>query len=1289
MFTVAMVFMAGVLVGQPPSRYQKAWDHADDQAIYEVERAADGTGDFFVVGTTRDPDNGDWYAYVARFSGQGQMIWHRRLWINTNQDYEAYGAGATTDGGVLVVGRRFIPGADDRCFVFKLSSTGAVQWVQEFSSGGGDVYCFDAVELVGYSGGGPDRYVVVGLAILGGDDDVFVGFLDNNGNVTNQLVYDGNNSDERALAVYWESTAQALYVAGRRRPVGFFNRLFLMQIVDVGGGVWQKAWDQEYRVPNWDFRLADMTILGNYVWLAGLVPNQNRRILLRVDAGTGANPQLLWMTGGNNNNEWLWDIAPSFDNTRVVVVGMTEEYTGTRDVFVAEVDVGATMVHRAMIYNLNGDQEPGGILQDGNGYLIVFWGDNIGVGNDADYMLWKIDSFWNGGCNAVQVPVAYGNVNVSVNSNVLQIGGNVSSNMPNFRADMVSYVGLCACPITASFTHSVASWACVGDTVDFFGVGSDVNGKVEGLQFFWDFGPGAVPATSTVDSPQNVYWSSSGTKGVKMRVSDGLCTDSVIQSIVVHDTPTINIVAIPSTTVCEGSPIQFANNGSSGPGWSYQWSFDWGASPSTSTLDSPTVIYAGAGSREVTLTVSSPYCSGTDTLVIQVDSTPQVSFSYPPRVCEGENAQFQFTGVAASGATYAWTFEDGTPSSANTPSATAQFQGVGWKTVTLKVTNGNGCSAMDSVEVLVDSLPDVNIVAIPGNTVCEGSMIQFANNGTGGSGWTFQWSFDWGSSPSSSTLDSPIVVYSGAGQRIVSLTVSSPSCTNSDTLLVQIDSTPQVSFSYPSRVCEGENAQFQFTGVAASGATYAWTFEDGTPSSANTPSATVQFQGVGWKTVVLTVTNGNGCTASDSVELHVDSVPVVSFTVSLPVCAGDTVSFANTGTSDTVWTYQWWFGEGAVPVQATVENPTGIVYTYGGSKVVWLEIRNPHTGCWARDSMVIWIDTLPYANAGRDTTICYGTAVQLGTPPPAGTNYQYTWRPAETLDDPSAAQPTATPDARQTWYVVTVVDPNTGCRAMDSVLITMLPPLEVDAGPDVEICYGDTVQISAVFSDRYAFSWSPAMWISDPQVPDPYVWPETTTVYRITVTDTSIYQCGSAYDEVLVLVHPLPDARIVPDTDTIALGQEIQLVATGGVQYEWTPWESLNNAGIPDPIAQPETTTVYVVRVVDVYGCVNYDTAVIYVINPTVWVPNAFTPDGDGVSDEFRVMGSGFVAYELRIFDRWGNLVFWTREIGKGWDGTNYRNGQAEPPGAYVYWYYVKTSDGKEWQGEGIVNLIR
>ncbi|MGZ3924192.1 MAG: gliding motility-associated C-terminal domain-containing protein, partial [Flavisolibacter sp.] len=152
-----------------------------------------------------------------------------------------------------------------------------------------------------------------------------------------------------------------------------------------------------------------------------------------------------------------------------------------------------------------------------------------------------------------------------------------------------------------------------------------------------------------------------------------------------------------------------------------------------------------------------------------------------------------------------------------------------------------------------------------------------------------------------------------------------------------------------------------------------------------------------------------------------------------------------------------------------------------------------------------------------------------------------------------------------------------------------------------------------------------------------------------------------------------------------------KLTASGGAKYVWAPAESLSNPNISNPVASPATTTTYKVSVTTSKGCTAQDTITVYVsadlAKNGIQIPNAFTPNGDGLNDCFGVSFLGQISnLKLSVYDRWGNRVFYTTNPSQCWDGTN--KGKAVTSDVFIYQVSATTSCG-DIVKKGTVTLIR
>jgi len=830
---------------------------------------------------------------------------------------------------------------------------------------------------------------------------------------------------------------------------------------------------------------------------------------------------------------------------------------------------------------------------------------------------------------------------------------------------------------SAGFTSTNPS--CQGDTVLY------ANSSLSALSYQWDFdliGTSSSPATSTNFNPGGVLYSTSGLKTVQLIAINGNCRDTVLQSIQVNETP---IGSFTSTAPnCGNTGIDFINTGSSGANWTYSWDFGQGSQPSSSTAENPSgVMYGSSGSKTVTFSISDGNCSSTNIQIISIQPTPSATYTSNTPLCEQDSVSFTNTGSTGLSWTYSWDFGSG-----STPSTSTQenpigitYNSFGTKSVKLIISDGTCGDSITST---------INIKEKPTSTFtstapsCGNVSTNFTNTGSTGGNWTYSWDFGIGASPSISSSENPSgITYSDSGMKAVTYTISDGQCATTTVQNITILPTPTASFVSTGPVCEQDSLTFTNTGSTGGNWTYNWNFgTSASPAISNLENPIGVMYGLyGTKSIKLVVTDGN-CSDSITQNLTVYDRPDVGFNSTAPVCADRNVQFVNSGSSGSQWRYSWSFGENAFPNISSAENPGSISYNNGGFKEIVFTITNNQCSNSFTDTISIF--NLPNINTGRDTIICANTSVQIGSVSEVG--YSYNWLPFETLDRPFESNPIASPEASVTTYVLTVNDSN-NCFHSDKVIITMIDEAISYAGEDVVICEGDEVQIGSSLVEGQQYDWTPIIGLDDPTFPNPIASPEITTIYSLS---TSVGNCRVVTDQVLVYVNKLPQADAGNDV-TMEKGRSVQLRANGGINFLWEPALLLNNPNIYNPIASPLETTTFIVNIQDYQGCENSDTVIVTVVEGELWLPDAFTPNGDGKNDVFYVRGLSHSSanFKFRIYNEWGSLIFISENPDDGWDGTTINEKRPMPIGAYVYSVSGIDADGKEISIIGMVNLIR
>lgn len=265
-------------------------------------------------------------------------------------------------------------------------------------------------------------------------------------------------------------------------------------------------------------------------------------------------------------------------------------------------------------------------------------------------------------------------------------------------------------------------------------------------------------------------------------------------------------------------------------------------------------------------------------------------------------------------------------------------------------------------------------------------------------------------------------------------------------------------------------------------------------------------------------------------------------------------------------------------------------------------------------------------------------------------------------------------------YYVTVTNA-AGCSNKDSTIIIVNPaPVASTSFAKASICIGDSIQLQAAGGPPY--TWSPATGLSNATIFNPKASPAQTTVYSVIVTNA--FGCADTATSAINLTS-LATVNAGPDK-TILKGQRIQLsgsVTGQGVSFSWSPPLYIDDINASRPFVNPPMDTRYILTAVS--GCNTVSDTMFVKVYNDIFIPNAFTPDGNGINDTWNINAlEVYPGFELSVFDRYGQLVFRTGNSPVVWKG----NCNGKPCMSGVYTYVIKTGNDKE-PIKGMVMIIR
>ncbi len=502
---------------------------------------------------------------------------------------------------------------------------------------------------------------------------------------------------------------------------------------------------------------------------------------------------------------------------------------------------------------------------------------------------------------------------------------------------------------------------------------------------------------------------------------------------------------------------------------------------------------------------------------------------------------------------------------------------------------------------------------------------------------------------------------------------------NTDTVTVLVATGPQLTITPDTTTCVNAALQLQVTANPANQA-YNYTWAPGANLSSTTVANPVVTGLTNNTTFTVTVVPQGVLACASVATVNVNTL--LGFDIAngdTAICIGESVQINPIGGSP-LYTYSW-----TPPDHVSNPNVLNPLITPTPHGTYPYSVTASYPGCPdSVRSLTITVDPNPIVDAGQDVEICAGEKIQLqGSVTPPGVNYTYQWNPIADLNDATILDPIFG-GVTGTQFTLTATSPN-GCVGQDFVVVNIKSSTFLRLDEDTEICPNTPVTLYAQGGSVYR--WTPGHIVSDSTAATVITTPLTTTTF--TVTSFSNDGCADT-GKVTVIVHPgaIVDAGA---NHTIYPGESAQLYADGNCSYfSWFPPNGLSSTAIKNPMASPSVTTRYFVTATTERGCTASD-SVDVIVSPEslLELPNAFSPgSGTSINDELRIIVRGVAQLNsFRIFNRWGQEVFYTNDISKGWNGQF--NSQPQPMGVYVYVLDAVTSSGKRFYKQGNVTLIR
>ena len=664
--------------------------------------------------------------------------------------------------------------------------------------------------------------------------------------------------------------------------------------------------------------------------------------------------------------------------------------------------------------------------------------------------------------------------------------------------------------------------------------------------------------------------------------------------------------------------------------------------------------------------------------------TPGFNLQQNQARCEGQAVNFYDSSTSFGPIIKRyWNFGDGSPIDSININPTHTYLIGGDYMVTLTVLAIDGCSEVSTQSVHIGSIP---IAKFGSSNACQDSLVNFTDSSSVQNSTINSWYWELGDG-STSGLQNPTDIYSSYGTKLVKLTVKSVEGCISDTVPATITIYPPAmgKFGFIDNTCAGGSIQFHDSSTVASGSIngWNWNLDDGQTSPAQNPTGTYLTPGI--KSITLIAKTNQGCNSLPVTKpLNIIAKPIANFFFNticqaVPVTLHDS-SFSSDGSAINQW---WWdLGNGST---ATTNNVSTIFNT-SGTFIIRHAVTTVN-GCIS-DTVpkTITVNPKPLAAINYSSPLCAGIPVQFSDSTVTGNNtYNWIFDNGNTSTQTSPIQ-TFNAGNHSAELILTS---NAGCMSDTATIM-----FQMNAKPGIGMlflnsCKNTPVLFTSVDSTGNTVNqwrWDLGDRSSSSLAIAQHSYPVTGN-YTIKLTGTSQAGCTSNTIQKVINIY---GTNASAGRDVIAAQfQPVQLLATGGTSYQWTPISGLSDPNIANPIATIGSSQTYYLKAFTPQGCASYDTINIKIYKgPDIYLPNAFSPNNDGHNDVFHAIPIGISLFNyLKVYNRWGQQVYTSSDYSQGWDG-RYK-GDYQPAGVYLWMASGIDFKGNLIQKKGSVILIR
>lgn len=788
---------------------------------------------------------------------------------------------------------------------------------------------------------------------------------------------------------------------------------------------------------------------------------------------------------------------------------------------------------------------------------------------------------------------------------------------------------------------------------------TSISGGVTPYTIMW------TPGGQTIANPTNL---AAGVNTITVIDAAG-CSSS--QSVTILQPPAIahaisSITNVSCYSVCDGSATVLATGGSGT--LSYSWL------PIGQTTNSVTNLCSG--SYTVTITDANG-CTASDTAVIVAQpGALNITSSFVQQItCNGDANGTISVSVAGGTPFYTFTWS---PAVSSAPSATNLSPG----TYTLTVGDQNGCSVSQNW-LITQPDPLVNVLALNPSTcsMANGTAQATVNGGT--PAYNYQW-------------NDPMLQTSSLASNLLAGTynltiIDSHGCTLNDTAVIIDQPGPQIdSVTSTDVLCYGDNTGTATIFITSGTGTVPFSY-DWDPGTQFTPTANGLTMGL----YTITVTDHNGCTVTGSVNVQQPAPFSLVVSENDTICYGDTAQIYAQGIGGTpVYNFDWLGASG------TGLTGTGPHLVFPATTTTYSVQVTDANGCLVGPANTTVFVKPPLVVTATDVAVCDGLTTSISAAAAGGNGgpYTYTWS-----NGPLTASQTVTGNSASSpqQYIVTASD---GCSvdAVDTATVTVNPgSVGILLASDTSGCEPLSVTFTGASNNGTIYNWDFGDGGTGTGSSITHVYTNDGS-YTVSMTVTTAAGCETdIVNTGYITVNPLPDAEFTANPNPASSLSPLvsftdQSTATI-VNWNWNfgePSSTSNTSNNQFPSHTYGNSGNYGVSLVvmNQFGCVDSTYQMVEILDDFVfYAPNAFTPNEDGINDVFRPLGIGFDlnTFELFIFDRWGNEIYYTDDYYEGWNGHANHGAEIAQIDVYVWKVNLVDNTGKKHKYIGRVSIVK